>query len=288
MINVRRGVFETNSSSMHSLVVVRNPKPYNSRELQLDHYPSESCFELFSCVDNPSFCRAPFQVLRSPVEKLRYYSAYYLGNEERYELIPKITGFISERTGVEPSKIDLTSHHGYDDGFGYVESNDTGDDPMAYVEEHNITMEEFVLNPKYVVIVDGDEYEEFKKLFESNILNAEDFEDITSGADFWNDSVKEIFVNWFGSDRRNDSSKDFELIDDVNSFTKVLCFLIGSDSIKFYDDERIRELVRLAKERNPNLKVILRKDRFSRKWNNPTMGNHDTSMFDEVDLNSEF
>lgn len=48
-------------------------------------------------------------------------------------------------------------------------------------------MEEFILNPKYVVIIDGDEDQNFKKLLKSNILNANDFEGISSGVGFWND-----------------------------------------------------------------------------------------------------
>ena len=84
MINIRQSVFETNSSSMHSLVVVKNRKPYNSHELKLNCYHDDADFKLFGwSPDQCEFGRAPFRTLRTPIDKLRYYVAHELGNCER-------------------------------------------------------------------------------------------------------------------------------------------------------------------------------------------------------------
>ena len=47
MINIRQNVFETNSSSMHSLVVVKHPKPYDSHELKFNVWSEDRDFNLF-------------------------------------------------------------------------------------------------------------------------------------------------------------------------------------------------------------------------------------------------
>lgn len=286
MINIRENVFETNSSSMHSLVVVKNPKPYTERELKLNCYREDRGYDLFGwSSDRSEFGRAPFQTLRTPVDKLRYYVAHELGNCERYEKIPEIKEFISKCTGVPVDQVELrvTSERKKRDYYGYIEHNDTGESPFEYIARKNISMEDLILNPKYVIIVDGDEYQEFKQLFESNILNADDFEDISSGADFWNDASCEIYINWFGLDYYTDE----DCVEEVNNFVKYLDFKIDSDSRKQYNVDRINNIIKLAKAKNPNLKVRLFNTGLCGKKKVTTNG-LDVSMFDEVDLKDPY
>lgn len=191
--SIRYNTFETNSSSMHSLVVVKDPKPYSSDE-QFSNYCEDKEFNLF-WYDEGVYGRFPFQVLRTPLDKLRYYVAFYIGANKQTELIPKVIDFIHEQTGIAKKKINIKAYNEYEskyEGYGYASINDTGEDVFTYIEKNNISMEEFVLNPKYIVIVDGDEYQEFKKLFRSNILNANDFEYISSGTSFWDDDIYDI------------------------------------------------------------------------------------------------
>ena len=90
MINIRKDAFETNSSSMHSLVVVKNPKPYSELELALDVYPNRKTSELFYSEEDAEFNRTPFKTLKSPKDKLQYYVAHELGNCEKFDKIVDI------------------------------------------------------------------------------------------------------------------------------------------------------------------------------------------------------
>lgn len=288
MFNIRKNVFETNSSSMHSLVVVKHPKPYTSDELKLNCYHEDREYQLFGwSSDRSEFGRSPFQTLRTPVDKLRYYVAHELGNCERYEKIPEIKAFISKCTNVPVDKIELrvTSERKKRDYYGYIEHNDTGESPFEYIARKNISMEDLILNPKYVIIVDGDEYQEFKQLFESNVLNANDFEDISSGADFWNDAAYEIYINWFRPDGTNYTDEDY--VDGVNEFTKYLDFKIDSSSKKHYKVRRIKNIIKLAKAKNPNLIIRLLYTGFDAE-EKLSIEDLDTSMFDIIDLKDPY
>lgn len=288
MFKIRKSVFETNSSSMHSLVVVKHPKPYNKEELELNCYRTDREYSLFGwSSEDCEFGRHPFRILRTPVEKLQYYVAHELGNCERYEKIPEIKQFISKYTGVPFDKVELrvTEHGKKCDYYGYIEHNDTGESPFEYLGRHKTSMEEFVLNPKYVVIVDGDEYCEFKKLFESNVLNADDFEDISSGADFWNDAEQYFYLGWLREDSWGGAMTAVEAVDKVSEFTKRFAVEVTSDTYKFYDPEFFREVCRLAKEKNPNIITIIRNDHYdSGKITQKQIDQLDTSMFDQNTL----
>ena len=76
---IRKNTFETNSSSMHSLVVVKDPKPYSQSEYgTFNACIGNKSFDLFR-YDEGSYERFPFRVLRTPLDKLRYYVAHYIG-----------------------------------------------------------------------------------------------------------------------------------------------------------------------------------------------------------------
>lgn len=260
---IRFNTFETNSSSMHSLVVVKDPKPYKNSELLSDHVIDDT-FDLFG-YDDGYYGRSPYKVLRTPIDKLRYYVAHYLGACHQLELIPEILKFICSETGVEEHKILLTIQDDDIDAvdfdeenpelnFGYAGSNDTGEDVFTYIERNNISLKEFVTNPKYVVIIDGDEYQEFKKLFESNILDANNFEDISSGSDFWNDSVYEISLNWLEYDDC-DYSLMVEGLSSVNKFVKEVRLDIYNDNIGYYNNhiEELKIFINEVKRQFPHI-----------------------------------
>lgn len=254
---IRNNTFETNSSSMHSLVVVKDPKPYKFHETISDYADSKE-FNLF-WHDDGEYGRFPFKVLRRSLDKLRYYVAHYIGFLGKEELIPKVIDFIHEQTGIDKNKINIKAYSDYDskyDGYGYAGINDTGEDVFTYIEKNNISMEEFVLNPKYIVIVDGDEYQEFKKLFESNILNANDFEYISSGPEFWNDSIYEISLHWL-ENRGCDYSLLINGVSSVNKFVKEVRFNIYDNSIHIYSGrfDEIKMFVEEIKKKFPNIEI---------------------------------
>lgn len=47
-----------------------------------------------------------------------------------------------------------------------------------FLARHEITLREFLLNKKYMIFVDGDEYHEFDKFVKYHIINLNDFEEV--------------------------------------------------------------------------------------------------------------
>ena len=85
---IRKNTFETNSSSMHSLVITKTAKPYTKWEKELEYYGDK--FELFGCCDTHTFERHPFEVLSSPKDKLRYYVAHYVGWKQEMHRLDEV------------------------------------------------------------------------------------------------------------------------------------------------------------------------------------------------------
>ena len=234
MLNIRRNAFETNSSSMHSLVIVKKPKPYTMQELSLFACNSETEFNLFDDRRDAIYERAPYRVLRTPLDKLKYYSAYILGTCNKLDKIVEIKNFINQQTGIDQENINLEyieTHYTRGGkeiearGYGHVYSNESGEDVFDFVKRKNINWKDLILNPKYIIIVDGDEYQLFKALFDSNILDANNFEDISSGPDFWNDSERCIYLNWFEPPFLDEAEQTADYYtDDISEFINTLKF----------------------------------------------------------------
>ena len=195
---IRNNTFETNSSSMHSLVVTKEAKPYSEDEKNFyfdSSYDKE--FNLYDCCfDRIAYERFPFEVLNDPLNKLRYYIGWYIGRLEQYDKLDMIKKFLSNKLNLPEDKINLTRHIEDDDfikdKYVNVYRNDTGEDPFDCLEKHNVAFEEFIMDPRYTIVVDGDEYQEFKKLFDSGIIKDTNIDYISSGIDYWLDTSKSI------------------------------------------------------------------------------------------------
>ena len=233
---IRKNTFETNSSSMHSLVITKKAKPYDSWDKELYHYGDT--FELYGCCDTNTFGRHPFEVLSSPKDKLRYYVAHYIGFKKDKSKIKPVKELIHKLTGCDKRKIILT----YEEleswrstkpvkSYGWAGVNDTGEDVFDYIEENNISLEEFITDPRYTIIVDGDEYQEFKKMFLKGFIDLDNIEYISSGKDFWLDNVKHLSLYYINS--LNDE-KYSELMSDIEGYT---CDWVEKIEIVDEDDE---------------------------------------------------
>ncbi len=312
MINIRRNCFETNSSSMHSLVVSKIVKPYTKEELALGYSDWEKekdrDFDLWHWYDSGDmyFERGPFQVLREPVDKLRYYVAYTLGNYKKPSKaeIKRIQDFVMKQTGITDRKKIILSKEDKEyvkpkkyrknTNYGWVSSNDSGEDPMHYVHTHQISMEELILNPKYTIIVDGDESRLFKSLFEAGIIDAENLDDISSGADFWNDSD----ITFYDTALYNKDEAELKSwIDEaINPVIKNIVFRFEfvesdeNDKDNHDDDEEIHKLIKdlidYAKSLKADIKSVYCAYTYSDK-NRITMNDLkdlDLSMYDKVEI----
>ena len=155
-IKVRKGVFETNSSSMHSLVVMKEQGYYTEEELREDLCIHGSGEWDLSWDDDLYFGRSPFRALSTFESKTRYAIASTCNDEEDFDEIKKI--FMKYIPECKEIRLPDDNYCRY----GSVDENILS----SFLEENQISLEEFLTNKKYVVIVDGDEYciwDSFKK-----------------------------------------------------------------------------------------------------------------------------
>lgn len=170
---VRNSVFETNSSSMHSLVIKKSDGYYTEDELREDLYlDRNNAWEIWSD-EYIRFGRAPFGCLGTFESKVRYAIASLCGYradaaivfEEIESLVREI---IPECTYIKLPKNNWSNKTSY----GCVDE----DILTGFLEEEHISLKEFLTNKKYVVIVDGDEYCIWNSLKESGLVNVNDIE----------------------------------------------------------------------------------------------------------------
>jgi len=241
---IRKGTFETNSSSMHSLVITKKARPYSQWQKNLGYYDCDWGFELFGCCDTHSFERHPFEVLSDPKDKLRYYVAHYIGYRGQTEKIEEVKNFIASITKVSKDKIKITATEdkwggGEEETYGWAGINDTGEDVFDYIEKNNIPLEEFVMDPRYTVIVDGDEYQEFGKMFLKGLINVDNIEYISSGKDFWLENKKVFSMHYIN---RFDNDEVFnELMEELGDYSNEYIDEIIIEDFDEYDDYEISQ-----------------------------------------------
>lgn len=148
MIQIRKGVFETNSSSSHSIVVMK--EPYTTDETLPDwrlrnegivHFPS---YDL-------SFGWGK-DILSNPYGRLCYAIASYSDDDDKIDEICELC-----RKNVKGFNGFRFDHAEYGDGIdrGYV-------DHLSYgllqqtLDECGVSLEEFIFNNRYIVIIDND------------------------------------------------------------------------------------------------------------------------------------
>lgn len=185
MKQIRYNVFETNSSSSHSLVIKKNNDIYTGELLK--RYVNEYGELTFFGDDPFYFGRYPFEILYSQIDKTRYMIALYgLKKVSKVikEICPDFKYFVynkMERDDLERyGEINYRYHSTEkDDMVGEID-HQSCDVVLSYMERNNISIKDIILNDKYVIIVDGDEYDVFGTFKESNLLNIDGIEEIIS------------------------------------------------------------------------------------------------------------
>lgn len=161
MQQIRRNVFETNSSSSHSLVILTdNIAKETENDIYFTHAEMlASLHGLVKGVYKSSerswyFGRSPFRALNTFELKFQY--AYACAwNYSRPELVQLLQELVPEvKTFIPPEDA------GTDDHLLSAWLNDCG-----------ITMKEFLTNKKYIVMQDGDEFNIWKDLKSSGLIN---------------------------------------------------------------------------------------------------------------------
>ncbi len=216
-VKIRRGCFETNSSSMHSIVITSDDRVYTQDEFNDGVYINKNG-EWHNWEDELYFERSPFTILSTYESKLRYAIAEFCGSQDE-EAIDKYGPEFDRITAKHYSEFDHFSfnkiykrafadkngkelpmndvhyywgddqadHYYYYDGdekveatrlpydyecnnYGHIDHQSAGT-LESFLKSHNITLEEFLTNKKYIIIVDGDEYCEFDKLLSSGLVD---------------------------------------------------------------------------------------------------------------------
>lgn len=170
---IRRNVFETNSSSMHSLVIKKNGDYYTEDELRKHLWLMQNnVWEIWN-EDNLEFGRYPFNCLETFESKVRYAIASLCGYRkdavERFKEIEKVVlEVIPECIGIKLPEDEWNDEVSY----GYVDE----DILSPFLKAEDISLKEFLTNKKYVVIVDGDEYCIWNSLKDSGLVNIDEIE----------------------------------------------------------------------------------------------------------------
>lgn len=209
MIQIRQGCFETNSSSAHCLVISEKDEKYTKEDFEWIFYGAKhnKCLN----VPERYFGRYPFGILSDFTDKFMYalgalseeygdeywnqfedflkkyvdpdmylvpkdneHQYHYFNDKLEAEDYCKLINSRLARRGLE-DEYGVSVKEAYAGSFGvqdyhsiYVE--DYGG-LKKYFEENNLTVEEFLLSKKYVIIIDGDEYYIWKDLKELGLIN---------------------------------------------------------------------------------------------------------------------
>lgn len=214
-IAIRKGMFETNSSSMHSLCITKSEEKFSPDEIRgsLYHYDKEDNWKLAWDTDDMNFGRYPFAMLTDFDERLRYIIAEYCGWEKdpkkNLDMIediirkhcpdftqldlPKetIVEYILEngQKTTDNWKILEDEYDGnlycHDDGkkikvidrewhnepfYGDIDHQSSGM-IKNFIKKENITLEDFIMNKRYIIIIDGDEYRVWDKHLNSGLID---------------------------------------------------------------------------------------------------------------------
>ena len=207
---VRRNVFETNSSSMHSLVIKKESAYFTDEEARNGIYINENG-KINLGFEDIYFGRSPFQVLYTLVDKAKYVLAsmcIYKDDAVYEEVKNVIHSYISEfidfetelethsystiiNTEEEIRKWFGDGNYIKKDGRWIVWGHKLGgvdeDILSSFLEKENITITEFLKNKRYIVIVDGDEYCVYKDMKRSGLVNTDNIEKEYTPGDWMKD-----------------------------------------------------------------------------------------------------
>lgn len=173
MKQIRRNVFETNSSSSHSLVITTDNEHYTREEINKNFYMTDGIVRLWE--SSLEFYRSPFDMLVTFKDKLRYAIASSNGNlvDQCRELCCKyVDGFVD-------FEFDTKDYVWDSEVKDYVETDDPipnygGTDDYqieGWLKKYNVSLEEFLTNKRYIVVVDGDEYAIYNHIKKSGLFD---------------------------------------------------------------------------------------------------------------------
>lgn len=174
MRQIRRNVFETNSSSSHSLVITTDDEHMTREEINSEFHLRKDGL-LWLSESYLEFYRYPFDMLATFRGKLRYAIASSKGN-----LVDECRKICKEYIdGFTDFEFDTKDYIWNSEVKDYVEADEPvpnygGTDDYeieGWLKKYNVSLEEFLTNKRYIVVVDGDEYNTWLHIKDSGLIN---------------------------------------------------------------------------------------------------------------------
>ena len=176
MRQVRLNTFETNSSSSHSFVITDFEGRYSQEELMNHVYLSKDG-KVIMRESRLEFGRSPFDFLNTFESKTRYAIASSNGR-----LVPQIIEVWKKYVpGFSHFEFDEKCWVWDEEKQKYVETDDDNpiyvygytDDSMieGWLQNYNVSVEDFLTMKRYIVVCDGDEYRTWDKVRDSGLMD---------------------------------------------------------------------------------------------------------------------
>ena len=176
MIQIRPGVFETNSSSSHSIVLMKKSSP---REMIDPDWRLDKDGMITFWENELGFGRSPFELLINWYDRLRYAIANTWGDEKKLDELRELCR--KHIKGFRDFKLPKFRRTGkFDTGYIDHESMGVLDNALA---RYHATMEDFLFDDRFVVSVDGDEYCVFEAFMKTDMFNPDAVEAIYPAID---------------------------------------------------------------------------------------------------------
>lgn len=160
-VQIRLNTFETNSSSMHSIVISKTEGYYTPDEIKDEIWINNGVWD----INRLDFGRSPFELITTFTGKVRYAIAEFCGSyidQDRAAIKFKQIEDIVFKACPDIKEIDLPigSWHSqnYDDiDYGYIDHESAGL-LTNFLNKKQISLEEFLTKKAYWIVIDGDEY----------------------------------------------------------------------------------------------------------------------------------
>lgn len=210
LVKIRKGMFETNSSSAHVLVIRRtnlNDDLDVKSEIR-DKITSRYEYVVASLESELEFERYPFKLLTSINDKIRYLTAYYRGDKSQ-EILRILQKYCPEcRTLLFPhtekynyydpiTNVEIPSdclEFGEKEGgyravvdnrvicnviekkqdipyYGYIDHESYGLIDNAIEKKKDLTLEDVIVNKTIFIVIDGDEYLKWHYMGNAGLIN---------------------------------------------------------------------------------------------------------------------
>lgn len=169
MIQIRNGVFETNSSSSHSLVIMTEGHVMSPEEVVESMYVNkEGAVRIWE--GDLEFGRAPFRVLHEPFLKLLYVLAEYQNTDQFQSVLERFIDYVPGLKKINfPYERNWRTDE-YEVYYGDIDHQSAGM-LKAAIQKEGVDPLDIVFDSRYIIIVDGDEYCVFGDMLKSGLID---------------------------------------------------------------------------------------------------------------------